>query len=150
MASLGFARAPTVKGGLRLIGGVGPEPAPAAEQCGDQQQKRDVAPVTLARGAGSCHYACNTCRMRRFWAVASAVGFRTDCLATSGLLRERRRRALSTTWSISYHNEQKNRSKRRRPVGLRLRIADVAARIYLPGTAPCPPGGRPPGALRLF
>src|SRR5476649_1750674 len=60
------------------------------------------------------------------------------------------RRALSTPWSKSNPDEHKNRTKRRRPVGFRLWIADVAAGIRFPGAARRPPGGRPPGALRLF
>src|ERR1035437_6644857 len=93
----------------------------------------------------------NTCRLRRFCALTpepSARGWvapeHPACYASAS------RRALSTAWSKSSPDEHKIRSKRRGPVGFRLWIADVAAGIRFPGAAQRPPGGRPPGALRLF
>src|ERR1019366_145262 len=154
-AGLGLARAPAVDGDFRLAGGVVPEPAPAADQHDEQNEHADIAPGAPARGAGSSgssgHRRFNTCRLRRFCALTpepSARGWvapeHPACYASAS------RRALSTAWSKSSPDEHKIRSKRRGPVGFRLWIADVAAGIRFPGAAQRPPGGRPPGALRLF
>ncbi len=75
---------------------------------------------------------------------------RLSCAAAAVLIRERSRRVLSIPRFPSKPDEHQSRQKRRRPLGLRLRIADVAARLPIPRTAPRATDRRPPRALRLF
>ena len=84
--------------------------------------------------------------MRRFCAAAygNAVAPQpAACYANPS------RRALSTP-RMPPCKWQNDRAQRRGPLGFRLRVADVAAGLRLPGAAPRPAGRRPPRALRLF
>src|SRR5215472_3089838 len=51
----------------------------------------------------------------------------TGCMRSGRLLRERNSSSLSTPWSPPRHDEHALRSSQRRALGLRLRLADVAA-----------------------
>ena len=145
----------------RLAGGVMPEPAPAADQRHEQQERadRNVAAAGVRRGTivlsrmraidaqspAECGVSAPlTPRLARAWVAPELAG----------LLREQVARPCQCygvrAWSRCNPDEHKNRSKQRGSVGFRLRLADVAAGLRLPRAPPGAPGRRPPGALRLF